>query len=209
MISVRNSSFLFVFFFAGAFAGGNPERVVTIPLSHAPATVDPISQNVLQMVREGLTRIGPEGEVEMAQSDYYRVSSDYKTYTFYLRDSHWSDGTDVTADHFVSAWEDTYPIAVVKAEDPKTLKIELTEPCPNFLELLATPTFFPIPKFSNSLLLSNGPFVLQSSSAERLSFIANPSYWDCNEVKLDVVILEIVGREQPLSSFSQEKVDLK
>ena len=207
------------------FAGGTPEIVTTGTIAHVPVTFDSSraedesSRDVLKMMREGLTRIGSEGEVEMAQSDYYRVSNDYKVYIFYLRDGNWSDGTPVIAENFIAAWKGALdpknpspyaslfdPILYAKearegtasleqvgfrALDEKTLEIELTEPCPDFLERLATPVFLPIPANEESLPISNGPFILKSQNENELFFIANPSYWNCDEVQFDSIVLEV------------------
>ncbi len=104
----------------------------------------------------------------------WSVSDDQLTYTFHLRqDARWSDGSPVTASHFVKAWNrvlnpDTqagfatllYPIRGArqlhqgattdastfgaKAIDNYTLVVELDAPIPYFLSLTADAVMLPI-----------------------------------------------------------------
>src|SRR5262245_49050354 len=54
---------------------------------------------------EGLTRTDSSGKVVLAGAEKMEVSRDQKRYTFTLRDQKWSDGSIVTADHYVAAWK--------------------------------------------------------------------------------------------------------
>lgn len=100
------------------------------------------------------------------------VSKDKLTYTFHLRNYHWANGTAVTADDFVYAWQRLANPAVasrnasridilkngaavrmgtkslqslgVKALDAKTLHVTLSAPNPHLFEALAAAPFMPI-----------------------------------------------------------------
>jgi oligopeptide transport system substrate-binding protein len=102
------------------------------------------------------------------------VSPDGLTWTFTLRDHLWSDGTKVTADDFVYAWQRTLdpkttgkygailyafknaraiaegklpPTALgAKAADEKTIVLELEHPAPYMRELLTHNITYPVPR---------------------------------------------------------------
>ena len=133
---------------------------------------DPVSINVAHMLFDGLFRTGPNGQVLPAIAEGYEISSDGKVYTFFLRESLWSDGTPLTAHDFEYAWKSILapdfpaPFAYqlftiegarqakiglqptdnigVEVLDDQTLRVTLTQATPSFLELLTTHTFSPI-----------------------------------------------------------------
>ena len=122
---------------------------------------------------EGLVISNGEGKIQPASAEKWKLSSDGKTYTFYLRKNiKWSDGTKLTAfdfeyslrrlvDPHISS-EQSYisefiknskeiikgkmpPTSLgVKAIDDQTLEISLTQPTPVFLEILAVSNNFPV-----------------------------------------------------------------
>jgi oligopeptide transport system substrate-binding protein len=134
--------------------------------------IDDSSQVILRMLFEGLMTLDLSGNLVPAAAERYEVSSDLKTYTFFLRDSKWSNGIPVTAHDFEYSWKrvigwntkgaavhNYYPIKNVqsfvqkktsldevgiKALNAKTLQIELEHPTPYFLEIISTSSFFPI-----------------------------------------------------------------
>lgn len=125
---------------------------------------------LMHMLFEGLTRIGKEGNVELALAKDCEISEDGLCYLFHLRDAVWSDGKPITSFDFSKSWAKTlspsFPSDVayqlysikgaklkkqgeqgeigIKTPDPYTLIVELEEPLPYFLELLSTPIFFPV-----------------------------------------------------------------
>jgi oligopeptide transport system substrate-binding protein len=127
----------------------------------------------VKLLFEGLMRLGPNGEIIPGAAASYEVSEDRKTYTFHLRPSKWTDGSEVTAYDFEYAWKkivtpasatraahNFYSIknvqAALKGEvsvdevgiraiDCKTFVVELEYPAPYFLEAITTAPFRPIP----------------------------------------------------------------
>jgi oligopeptide transport system substrate-binding protein len=125
---------------------------------------------------EGLMTEDANGEAIPGQAESYTVSDDGLVYTFTLRDGvQWSDGTPVTADDFVFAFQRLFDPATassyaylqypvknsaafaageitdaneigVKAIDDKTVEITLENPTPYFLQALTHYTAFPVPK---------------------------------------------------------------
>ncbi len=104
----------------------------------------------------------------------WETSGDGLTWTFYLREALWSDGTPVTAEDFVFSWQrlvdpataSSYayflhlvkngaPITASKmpttalgvaAIDARTLRVQLEHPAPYLLELLTHTTTYPLPR---------------------------------------------------------------
>ncbi|KXH79778.1 peptide ABC transporter substrate-binding protein [Sporosarcina sp. HYO08] len=163
------------------------------------------------------------------------ISEDGLTYTFKIRDAQWSNGTPVTAHDFVFAWQravnpDTaspygpYLMAGmvknaaeigegkaeladlgIKAEDDKTLVVELVRPVPYFLSLMSFGTFYPLNEefvteqgdkyASNSdTMIYNGPFQLTEwdGTGNSWKYVKNENYWDADTVKLDEINVNVV-----------------
>jgi oligopeptide transport system substrate-binding protein len=148
------------------------------PTLDSRKATDATSMNVLEMLFEGLTRMGPGDLPLPAAAKKIEISEDGRTYTFTLRDeAHWSNGAPITSEDFCYAWTTlldpkfpglfaykmyviqnaeavkagTLPMSAlgVAAPDPKTLVVTLQYPTPYFLELTAFPTFYPIYKPSD------------------------------------------------------------
>ena len=88
------------------------ERVFRMTLSSEPPTLDwtlatdHVSFLVITNLMEGLTEYDRDLKPTPAIAKRWEVSSDGKTYTFYLRDDvRWSDGRSVTAQDFEYSWK--------------------------------------------------------------------------------------------------------
>lgn len=175
---------------------------------------------------EGLIWLDENGQVQPAQAISWTVSDDGKTYVFSLRDTKWSDGKPVTAADFVLGWQravdpkfaspnadylakahilnaeeilkGVLPVAQlgIKALDPHTLEVKLSQPTPYFLQLLAYPTMFPVPTHKLAELgekwatpgniVSNGAYQLKNWSVnEKITAERNPFYWDNQHTVID------------------------
>ncbi|HCT7954522.1 TPA: peptide ABC transporter substrate-binding protein [Enterococcus faecalis] len=140
-----------------------------------PATaVDQTSVTLLANVMEGLYRLDEKNQPQPAiAAGQPKISNGGKTYTIVIRDgAKWADGTDITADDFVTAWQrvldpktaspnvelfaaikNAKEISIgkqqketlgVKSKGNKTIEIELEEPTPYFTDLLALTAYFPV-----------------------------------------------------------------
>ncbi|MFS8564272.1 MAG: peptide ABC transporter substrate-binding protein [Rhabdochlamydiaceae bacterium] len=160
-------------------------KQLKVNIGGEPQTLDPRkakdlqSQTVVQMCFDGLTRMDPKDQPQLAVAERLEISSDGKMYTFHLRDCKWSNGERVTADDFAYAWKKSlspsfpsdrafqlYPIKNaelikkgqlpvddlgVQVLDAKTLQVELERPTHYFLELTALPIYFPIHQKTDEL----------------------------------------------------------
>lgn len=107
-----------------------------------------------------------------AMAKSYKKSKDGTRYTFYLRKAKWSNGDQVTAQDFVTAWrKGVSPTAMsgynyifkgiknaaaissgkkkastlgVKALDAHTLQVDLEYPMPTFVQKMVMPAFYPM-----------------------------------------------------------------
>lgn len=145
-----------------------------IPTMDSAVAGDVAAFNMLINVNEGLYRLNQENVAEPAMAEQEaEVSEDGLVYTFSLREANWSDGTPVTANDFVFAWQRAIDPATgspygpymmagtiknaeaiaagdmavselgIEAADEKTLIVTLERPVPYFISLMAFPTFFP------------------------------------------------------------------
>lgn len=157
-----------------------PTKEVHLYLQSEPFSLDPRdggdrrSQIVIRELFEGLYRIGRDGKLKPGLAESVSISEDQTVYTFHLRPSKWSNGTDVSAEDFVFAIQSLlsptfstpyayafFPIKNARkarlgecsleqigcvAQDAKTLLITLERPTPYFLSLTSNPVYSPISK---------------------------------------------------------------
>jgi len=144
-----------------------------------PQTLNPVlaedvqAFNILGDLYEGLVQEAGDGSLIPGVAERWDVSSDGLRYVFYLRpEAIWSDGTRVTADHFVATFHkvlspesnSAYAFLLenvrnakavlngraaidelgVSSPDPQTLIIELDAPAPYFPGVLAMPIAYPL-----------------------------------------------------------------
>jgi oligopeptide transport system substrate-binding protein len=201
---------------------------------------------LINMLFEGLMRTNRDGQADFALAETMELSSDLKTYVFHLRDASWSNGDPVKASDFVYAWktaldpkfpsENAYQMYCIKhaksikngerplddlgawALDEKTLKVELEEPTPYFLELLTFTTFFPVhtsmdlPGLSEdqrlAQLITCGPFqLLKWKHNDSIEVKKNEKYWDASVVKLSKISMCMVPEDTELKMFESKELD--
>lgn len=179
----------------------SPQTEARLYLQSEPLPLDPRigfdrrTQQVLRELFEGLTRIGPNGEPQLALAKSLHISKDGTVYTFRIHPSLWSNGTEVTAEDFVFAWKSSldpkksnsrsealFIIANakkarsgecsldevgVRAVEKNLLEVTLEHPTPYFLELLANPVFSPL---CRSVVEKDPHF------SEKIPFVSNGPY---------------------------------
>lgn len=204
-----------------------------IPSLDTVKTTDGTSAHVMQNIFEGLYVLNDQDQPTPAIAKSFKRSEDGKKYTFDLRkDAKWSNGDNVTANDFMFAWKrainpetasqyasmlfyvknakeinkgamslDEFGVTVIN--DYK-LEVELEQPIPYFLQLLALPIYLPqhesfLKEQGNnyalepSNLIYNGPFVLEKWKHEQeFQLKKNATYWDQKKVKLDEINFHIV-----------------
>jgi len=204
------------------------------------------STALVRMLFEGLTRPSRLGTTELALAEKVDISEDGLRYIFYLRKSQWSDGSPLTAVDFEESWKtildpsfptdiayQLYPIkngrkakageveidAVgVKSLDEQTLAVELEQPIPYFLEVVSTPSFFPVSKRTVAKngdwsakpdsFVSNGPFVLRDwKHGDRIHLAKNPYYWEVQTMKLASIDFYIAPPNTALQMYEEGKLD--
>lgn len=195
------------------------------PTSLDPALAfDSNSMEVVHNLFEGLMRLDENDQAQPAAAEKVEKSEDGLTYTFTLREGlQWSNGDPLTANDFEFAWKrvldpDTASGAAflmyfikngeaynageadadavgVKAEDERTLVVELEQPTPFFEELTAYTTFSPVhqasveeasqPFAEAEGYISNGPFTMKEwKHKSQIVAVKNEKYRDAEAVKL-------------------------
>lgn len=220
---------------------GDPQTLDPRRVRDLPTTT------LIHMVYEGLMRIQPDGQPAPALAETITVSSDKKTYTFELRRSSWSDGQPLTAYDFEETWKsllnpqfpspNAYQLYAirgakaakegrasidqigVRAKSDSTLVVELEQPTPYFLHLIAAHFFYPVhttlrqqsrdsSALPNTQFLTNGPFKLEKwSRHNELTAVPNPHYWDRNKIHLDRIHLIVLDNPTALQLFQRGELD--
>lgn len=164
------------------------EQVLKISIPGNPTDLNPLtsqdtgSNETINTMYEGLTRLGLNGSIETGLAESWDISDDGLTYTFKIREAQWSDGTPVSAKDFEYSWkkalspelaspysyllycvvngEDyntgkiTDPDMVgVKAVDDRTFEVKLNQPVPYFPSLVTMSVCKPI---QDGLMEKNG-----------------------------------------------------
>ncbi len=81
------------------------------------------------------------------------------------------------------------------------LEVELEKPAPHFLRVLCHMAFVPIHPFyqrdqewqQRSSIVGNGPFFVFEKNASEIVFARNNLYWGRSEVKLDRIVVRLLG----------------
>lgn len=96
----------------------------------------------------------------------------------------------------------------VKAIDDKTFEITLNKPLPYFIELTKFPCAAPLRKdiveaegmsygSDPSKMVFCGPFVVDSwTKGSQIVLKKNPTYWDADNIKIDVINMPLIQEEQ-------------
>lgn len=141
--------------------------------------IDTTSVILLDNVMEGLTTYSDESDKSLrpspALATSWTITDGGRTFLFHLRGGvRWSDGVELTAQHFVDSWErllspatrttnayhlfdvegaqaysegkTTFSKVGVRAADPLTLEVRLRRPVPYFLHLVSSVNTYPIRK---------------------------------------------------------------
>lgn len=192
-------------------------------------STDQVSGWILNNAYEGLVRVDKDGHIEEGSglAETWEISEDGLEYTFNLRDANWSDGTPITAEDFEYGWKRAMDPEVasqyadlfyhikgaeayntgeageeevgVEAVDNKTLKVELRNPTPFFLNLTSFTTYMPAQKAmvessgdefatTHEEMVFSGPFVIDEwTSKQALNLKKNEEYWDVENVEIDEI----------------------
>jgi len=186
------------------------------------------ASNIVRDLFEGLVAERPDGRLVPGAASHWRIGEQGRVYTFHLRaDARWSNGDPVTAADFVYGLRRSLdpqtgsryvqvlsPILNadrvasgrldltdlgVKAPDDTTVRIELGNPTPYFLNLLTHPATFPVHRESverlgrgharPGTLVSNGAFRLAEwKMHSHIALERNPHYRDSDSVHLRRVV---------------------
>ena len=190
-------------------------------------------------------------------AERWTVSPDGKLYEFYIRDNaRWSDGSPVTAENFVFAVQRAlssrfacsnpelfffvrnareffyrkirdFSKVGITAINSRTLRIELAQCTPYFLNVLMHPCWSPLTQpivesfeqFNKSFdaknviklqIVSNGPFTFRERiPGDRLLMQKNINYWDVENVLLDSVLFKCSSDQSTIiKAFSEREVDV-
>ncbi|RWO48904.1 MAG: ABC transporter substrate-binding protein [Mesorhizobium sp.] len=177
------------------------------PTAGAAAAIDEV---LYANVFEGLTRIGPNGEVLPALAESWTVSDDGKVYTFKLHSGvKFHDGTDFNADdvkfsldraradNSVNAQKGLFAaIDTVEMVDPATVRITLKNPQSSFLynmgwgdAVIVAPETADTNKDTP---VGTGPFKFQTwAKGSSITLIKSDAYWGA-PVSLDKAEFRIV-----------------
>lgn len=163
------------------------------PTAGAAAAIDEV---VYANVFEGLTRIGPKGEVQPALAESWEISDDGKVYTFKLHTGvKFHDGTDFNAEdvkfsldraraeNSANAQKGLFAaIENVEAVDPTTVRVTLKHPQGSFLNNMGWgDAVIVAPETADGNKekpIGTGPFKFENwAKGSAITIVKNPDYW--------------------------------
>lgn len=220
-----------MFIIAGELEDGGKRDRLVYALSDYPSTLDPTTATdergavVLINIFEGLVRFEPGGTgVEPCLARDWEVSTDARTWTFYLRDNvTFTDGTPLDAEAVkagVSSQlnsETAGPYAsfiyglVTRVETPhhNTVVFHLQHPYAPFIRNLAMlPAAVTRPTPDKGLLLGTGPFVPTVVEPDRIILKANSGYWDGPPRLKEVIFTMIPDPGERWRALAQGRADV-
>jgi len=174
-----------------------------------------VTIDITRLLFSGLTKLSHSGEIELDLAESIESSEDGLHYKITLKETAWSDKAPLTAHDFVYTWQsmlekgraapnvfslfclknaskvynETVPSKElgVKAVSDNVLEITLEQPCPFFLQLLATPAFCAVQKqyaqgkeaFANDKPFPvSGPYTIQKRQLQAAVHLTkNDHYW--------------------------------
>ncbi|MDR3160858.1 MAG: ABC transporter substrate-binding protein [Spirochaetaceae bacterium] len=183
--------------------------------STEPATLDPLSpantadgRSILFNVFEGLVRPLPDGGLEAAVAETYRIEQNGRVYVFTLRRGlKFHDGTAVKAEDVEFTLNEAVragfsgftQIEKVEVTPEGEIRITLKTPDPEFLPYL---TIGVVPKNNadrEKNPIGTGPFSIQNYTVQRsLTLVKNPDYWRPGTPSLDKVTVVFVADSNAL-----------
>jgi len=189
---------------------------------------------VLRETNEGLLTYDAQGELAGGVAASWEVSDDGRAYRFSLRpEARWSNGDPVLADDFVRGWQaalsprtqartaallvavsnaravmagEADPVELgITADGPATLRVELDQPSPWFLEVLAHPVSYPLHAGSGSRASarpSNGAYRIAGQVPRGgITLEADPAFHAADTV--GVATVEYLPIEDPGSELAR------
>lgn len=211
---------------------------------------DQVSMRIASSLFEGLCRVTQAGQVEPGMAERWDISADLKTYTFHLRPGiTWTSGAAVTAHDFAASWKRVltpetgadyanllfiirgarafyesdsadFRQVGIQAVNDRTLRVELENPTPYFIDLCAFTAFSPVPTqviekhdtgwIKPKHIVNNGAYLLEEWKLDdHIRLKKNPRYWDADNVAMKTVeIKPVQDANTALSYFHTGQCDL-
>lgn len=157
---------------------------------------------IMQNLYDGLFSYdGETSNASYALAVGHEVSNDGLTWTFFLREASFSDGTTITSGSFAESWNYLVqgPLAsnldfverledeslFLETPDAKTLVVHLTHPVAYLPSLLCQPCLAAIKDTSSY----SGAYVLKGQTESHILLAKNPKYWDTvNNDKVEILL---------------------
>ena len=165
------------------------------------------NRTLFSLIYQSLFAVSADFEAYPLLCEKYRVSSDYKIFTFYVADATFSDGTPVTIEDVSASYDAAkdskyygnrfYHVIQTKINEDGSITFYLRTPMEDFIKLLD----FPILKASELEAehpLGTGPYIFESNLAGA-QLRRNGAWW-CSSPDLVVTadIIPLVAAESPI-----------
>jgi peptide/nickel transport system substrate-binding protein len=222
-----------------AWAEGEPKRIIGA-LEEDPPVINPPMTSIISSfgagcpVYEALTWVDQHGDIHPELAERWEISSDGKTYTFYLRKNVlWHDGTPFTSADVKFSLENVtakfHPwgrgafktLDRVDADDPHIAVIQLKTPSPAVMNAVNNAISAILPKHLwegtdfvknplNKKPVGTGPFkFVEYIQGDRIRYTRNEKYYIPGEPAFDELVMRIIpDAAARVAAFEKGEVDM-
>ena len=166
---------------------------------------DYVNRTLMNLLYQGLFAVDSQYEVHPILCKNYQMSRDMKTYTFYLQNATFSDGSVLTAGDVVASLKQAKSggfyagrfdnVKSITAVDDGTVKVTLAVPHENFPILLDVP-IVKASQISDARPLGTGPY-LYEQYGEKLWMRRRQDWWCRTAIPVAAEYIDLVAAESP------------
>lgn len=166
---------------------------------------DDTNRALFGLLYQGLFTIDRDYETEPVLCDHYTRSSDMKTYTFYIRQATFSDGTQVTAQDVAAslrrAWDSGYyqgrftRVEDISVTEDGGVRFDLEVAYENLPLLLDVP-IVKAAQVESDRPLGTGPYRLDSSAGE-LRLTKRADWWCKSDLAVNASVIHLTQAQDP------------
>ena len=182
-------------------------------------SIDYVNRTVASLLYQGLFSVDRNYKVEPVLCSSYTVSSNMKSYVFYLEEATFSDGSAVTAEDVVASLKaakssDYYGgrfthIKSISATSDGGVSIKLTKDCENLPILLDIP-IVPKNQVKEKFPMGSGPYAVVETNSGR-TLVLRSDWWCSAQLPISAGTIPLSKRKDPVDirdGFEFENVGL-
>ena len=170
---------------------------------HPYESTDISNRALIPLIYQGLFTVNADYQAQPMLCKSYRISTDMRTYTFYLEDALFSDGQPLTAQDVLSSLEAAKKggfyagrflhVTAMRLSEDGGITITLDTPCENLPLLLDIP-IIKASQLNDPMPLGTGPYILEET-ADRKQLRRQPAWWCKADLPVSASVIPLTHGE--------------